>query len=1133
MSASSTALRGALSSADWYRALTLAERAELVRSAMARGSAGSGAQLRPPSAGRSARGADPAEPERAATAEWRLRSWKAQSPFDQLGWLSERLAGAGFDEMALESLLRIHEEELRAATLDEPRWLAILREAFTPHSGEAGGPRSHLADALVLPDRIHRDPACRFLELFQPLLAAARHRLREGMAAIAARSAGARSGAHALFEPAEIEPPLFGGLAERLLELCDRTLVLELNVARLRGELEGGTPEERFASFVARLRDPDVALAILREYPVLARLAVETIERWLESSLELLGRLDRDWDDLCPALFGSVPPGRLVDARIDAGDTHRGGRAVSILGFASGARLVYKPRGLTMDARFQELLSWLNERGAHPPFRTLQVLDRGTHGWAEFVDAAPCDGPDAVERFCQRLGGLLAVLHAIGAVDFHFENLIAAGEHPVPVDLESLFHPDPPRRPLLRPDERLAARALGDSVLRVGLLPFCVGEGEDVPTVDLSGVAAVKGQLSLQKVLQWERAGSDEMHAARKRIPMAGGRNLPTLEGRDVEVADHIDAVDGGFRQVYRLIVRHREALLGPDGPLASLASGRARAVLRPSRAYGLILDESRHPDFLRDALDHDRFLDRLWVGIEDVPELRRVVHDEHRDLWSGDIPYFEFDPRSADLWTGGGRRVAGFFAAPPLATVERRIGAMGEDELFRQAWLARVSLGTLLLNRETGEWTDYAKEDPGQPSSPEVLRLRLVRAAHDVGEWFERMAISDGKDLTWTTLDLRNRVWSLFPGSEDLYAGVPGISLFLAYLAEMTREERFARLARDGMRTVLRRLEHAGVEIGYIGLFEGWGALVHALAHLGVLWGDAGLLDEAKAMVERIVAALPTDCELDVVAGSAGAIAALLALHRATGSERVLEAARASGEHLLAAARPTGAGLSWPTAPDGEEAGTGFAHGAAGIGTSLVRLAAAVGDERYRRAALAGFAFEREAVAPELERENGAPRPEEKGLAVSWCYGAPGLGLSRLAALRLGDDATLRDELLRALDLTLERGFGKNHCLCHGDLGNLDFVLEAARFLGEERLDAEVRRLARIVLASVERDGWRCGTVAGIEAPGLMNGLAGIGYGLLRLADPERIPSVLLMEAPRPKAMGAVPVSRAPVGPR
>jgi lantibiotic modifying enzyme len=38
-----------------------------------------------------------------------------------------------------------------------------------------------------------------------------------------------------------------------------------------------------------------------------------------------------------------------------------------------------------------------------------------------------------------------------------------------------------------------------------------------------------------------------------------------------------------------------------------------------------------------------------------------------------------------------------------------------------------------------------------------------------------------------------------------------------------------------------------------------------------------------------------------------------------------------------------------------------------------------------------------------------------------------------------------------------------------------------------------------------------------GAEPPGLMIGLAGVGYGLLRLAAPERVPAVLLLAGPEP----------------
>jgi hypothetical protein len=51
-------------------------------------------------------------------------------------------------------------------------------------------------------------------------------------------------------------------------------------------------------------------------------------------------------------------------------------------------------------------------------------------------------------------------------------------------------------------------------------------------------------------------------------------------------------------------------------------------------------------------------------------------------------------------------------------------------------------------------------------------------------------------------------------------------------------------------------------------------------------------------------------------------------------------------------------------------------------------------------------------------------------------------------------------------------------------------------------------------------REPWPCGIpVAGRETPGLMLGLAGIGYHYLRQADPQLVPSVLLF---RPECFAA-----------
>jgi lantibiotic modifying enzyme len=133
---------------------------------------------------------------------------------------------------------------------------------------------------------------------------------------------------------------------------------------------------------------------------------------------------------------------------------------------------------------------------------------------------------------------------------------------------------------------------------------------------------------------------------------------------------------------------------------------------------------------------------------------------------------------------------------------------------------------------------------------------------------------------------------------------------------------------------------------------------------------------------------------------------------------------------------------------------------------------------------------------------------------------GASGIGFSRLKSLGDLDNPEIREEIDTALGTTLEQGFGHNHSLCHGDLGNLDFILEASRTLDKPLLDRLVNQLSAMVLESTSRHGWLCGVPLNVETPGLMTGLTGIGYEMLRLASPSEVPSVLVLEPPRPRLL-------------
>jgi type 2 lantibiotic biosynthesis protein LanM len=988
-----------------------------------------------------------------------------------------------------------------------PAWWAELAQALTRPAPANPTP-------VPLPEPLRGKEVAGFLAALAPLLARARDRLRAGVRDLL------QTQPRPPFDPGTIEALLLRNLPGPLLVLVSRTLVLELRVARLGGLLQGETPAQRFQSFVQRLRRPEVALALFQDYPVLARQVMRYIDNWVRFSLSFLRHLCADWEAIRLAFSPGADPGVLVEVNGGVGDRHRGGRAVLLARFSSGFRVVYKPKALAVDAHFQELLRWLNARGDHPPFRTLTVLERGTYGWVEFVAAQGCTSAEEVGRFYERQGGYLALLYALEATDCHYENLIASGEHPVFIDLESFFHPRVEAMTAAQSDQ-LASQAMAYSVLRVGLLPQRFWANADSEGTDVSGLGGDEGQLTPRGVLSWKDAGTDEMRAVRERKRMPGAQNRPTLNGARVEVLDYAEAIVRGFTSVYGLLLERREELLSDDGPLARFARDEVRVILRPTRVYGVLLHESFHPDVLRDALERDHLFDRLWVAVVHRPYLADVIAAERADLLNGDVPLFTTRPASRDLWTSTGERLADFLGEPGMSLVQRRLRQLSAQDLKRQLWYIRAALTTLSRGMEPAPRPAPALTEPKAPAD----RQRLLAAARAVGEHLEELAVCGEPDASWVglMLDAQHR-WTLAPMGWDLYEGLPGVALFLAYLGAVTGEARHTRLAQSALTALRRQATTGRSSIASIGGFDGWGGILYTLTHLGVLWDDPALLGEAEQVVDILPPLIERDERLDVIGGAAGCIGSLLSLHHCAPSERTLAAARQCGDRLLARAQPVGPGIAWTKGEAGGRPLAGFSHGAAGMAWALGELAARTGEGRFRTAARAAIAYERSLFSPAAGNWPDLRDPVvlgrtaadgQESFVTAWCHGAPGIGLGRLRLLRHSGDAQMRAEVEVALRTTLAQGFGRSHSLCHGDLGNLELLVQAAEVLEDPRWQAEVPRLAAIILESIEREGCRCGNPLGVESPGLMTGLAGIGYGLLRLAEPARVPAILVLAPP------------------
>jgi lantibiotic modifying enzyme len=349
-------------------------------------------------------------------------------------WRKLAALGDGDRFAKLLAMQGMNEEQARRALgpiqpgVEIPDWIELLNEGLAG-AGAPAAERSRF--------RAAEDP-WPFEQIMEPFVQAASCRLQQ-MAGSAYQLLS--DGAHASMERK---------LLSWLVNSCSSALILEFSLFRMkyqptffRGRLPQvttGPASGIHESFIAQMQSGGL-VQFFEEYCVLARAVARLMVNWIDASAEFLTRLASDLDALRARFQPETELGKIERLSAGLSDPHHGGRSVAIITFASGLSIVYKPKSLQTEEAYSQLLEWLNAAGTSLPLRGLNVLARPGYGWVAFVEhAAPADDL-ARARFYKRSGMLLCLFYLLESNDVHSENLIAAGEHPMLIDAETLIVP--------------------------------------------------------------------------------------------------------------------------------------------------------------------------------------------------------------------------------------------------------------------------------------------------------------------------------------------------------------------------------------------------------------------------------------------------------------------------------------------------------------------------------------------------------------------------------------------------------------------------------------------------------------------------------------------------------------------
>lgn len=425
-----------------------------------------------------------------------------------------------------------------------------------------------------------------------------------------------------------------------------------------------------------------------------------------------------------------------------------------------------------------------------------------------------------------------------------------------------------------------------------------------------------------------------------------------------------------------------------------------------------------------------------------------------------------------------------------------------------RRALLLFVSVATVAAGMPVPAQSSRAVDDAS-----------LLDVALDAAKWLDRAAIRTDTGTVWPA-DPRDAKTV----NTTLYAGTPGVVLFLLELHHATGRPEYLEQARQGANHLLGALGDAPPS----GLYSGVAGIGYTLGEVFRATGDEKYEAGVRQAVERLSstarlagAGVEWSNVTDIIGGSAGNGLFLLHAAETLRVPGAVDLARRAGARLLEVGVSEEGGTKWRMSPEFPRLMPNFSHGTAGIAYFLAELYRVTRERAYLDGALAGARYLK-AVA----KTQGDVclifhhEPEEDGrnlFYLGWCHGPAGTArlwyeLHRVTGERQWiewAERSARGIMTSGIPEQRTPGFWNNVSQCCGSAGVASFFLAMHGITGKPEYLAFARTMTADLVARATRDAegtrWvhaehRVRPELLVAQTGWMQGASGIAAWLVQL---------------------------------